>query len=151
MIIDFGSLGSLPSGYYEIEEQTKYAECTDSSPAFLRGILMLQADFNALSPAQRNEIGFMFPRWVLYGGPLLSRAVAKQWNDFMFFWAASNQRIWLPPGYDTPTPCIVRSPNLAWPTNQSFQWRWVREIEKPRRVARVITAPCTPACKYVWA
>lgn len=132
-----GRLGNVPRGFFEIAEPS---ECDDASPAFLRGYLEPRKDYDARTLEAKTRL-LIPPRWMLYGGPLMTRMEALQWNDYLFFWAIRNGYIWLSEGQ----PCIVRSNKIPWPQNTGFEWTWVREVEYPRRVRR---DPSTG--KYVW-
>jgi hypothetical protein len=134
-------LSSVPRGFFEIASAD---ECSDASPAFVRGLLMPRKDFDAI-PFEKQTQLHLPPRWTLYGGPIQTRAVARDWETYLHFWAQANGLIWV--SYPDGTPCIVRSSYLPWPANAGFQWTWVREVEYPRRVVRDQTSI---ARRYLW-
>lgn len=141
-------LGSIPRGFYEIAEAS---ECSDSSPAFVRGLLIPLKDYEqapvVAPPGQLSKTGFyLTPRWALYGGPIATRAAARnEWQPAMKLWAQGQGLVWLP--FPDGEPCIVASHRIPWPANSSFQWTWVREVYSPRRVVRDKSS-VTP--RYVW-
>lgn len=118
---------SIPRGFYETAE-----ECDLYSPAFLRGVLISNQQFQGVDKL------FSFPRWMLYAGPFSDKQTAQAWDAYLLHWAAINQRIWISDG----TPCIVKKKvssagsGLPWPPDSSFQWSWVYELEQPRRVVK---------------
>lgn len=120
---------SVPRGFYETLDS-----CDAASPAFVRGVLLDEAQYKAMPPAQVVDLQTP-PRWTLYGGPIATLQIAEQWDDYMAFWAFNNGKVWLSLG----TLCIVRSDQIKWPLDSSFQWTWTWEPEIPKRVTRVWT------------
>jgi hypothetical protein len=99
--------------------------CDDSSSAFIRGVLLPQSQYNAMSIDQRLALDnpHSYPMWRLYGGPLSTRALANDWDRWMYFWAFNNGQVWISHG----TPCIAPGWAVQWPPDQSFRWEWVWE------------------------
>jgi hypothetical protein len=126
---------SVPRGFFETLDN-----CDAAAPAFVRGVLLEAAQYNAMSPSQVIDAQTP-PRWTLYGGPLSTKQLAEQWNDYMAFWAFGSGKIWLSLG----TCCVVPDYQIKWPPDQSFRWQWVWEPENPRRVSRVWTGS-----QYKW-
>lgn len=115
---------SVPRGFYETLQ-----DCDDASPAFVRGVLVTQAQW-----AVKGIDLLDFPRWILYGGPFSTRQLAQVWDEYLFFNSAKQGLVWF--GDKSPL-CIVPSHRLQWPVNSSVQWTWVYEKEQPKRVKRV--------------
>lgn len=128
---------SVPRGFFETLDG-----CDFASPAFVRGVLLDEAQYKAMSPDQVIDAQTI-PRWTLYGGPLSTRQLAEQWDDYMSFWAFGAGKVWLSLG----TLCVVRKDQIPWPPDASFQWTWVWEPEQPRRVTRQWTGT---AYKWVY-
>ena len=128
---------SIPRGFYETAE-----ECDDTSPAFVRGILIDQAVYDKLTFDEKLKLS-QVPRLTLYGGPFQTRQIAEAWDQYLFFWASQNGKLWFSLG----TPCVVSSYRIGWPADSSMQWTLVKETEQPRRVARQWDGK---QYKYVW-
>lgn len=129
---------SVPRGFYETNDN-----CDDSSPAFVRGVLVDQATWKS-----KGINLLQFPRWILYGGPFQTRQIARTWDDYLFFYSTQNGSVWFPA--DSPL-CVVPGYRLKWPADSSVQWTWVYETKTPSAVSRVWDASLNPPYKYVWA
>jgi len=105
--------------------------CDASSSAFVRGILIDTVLYNSMSPEQRLALQDpnVRPRWRLYGGPLSTRDLAQQWDQFLFFWAFNNNKTWISHG----EVCIAPPWAVSWPPDSSMQWNW--EWDNGDRVA----------------
>jgi hypothetical protein len=114
---------SVPRGFYELADATTF---TPPVPAFVRGLLM---DKHVYDKSPMFGIKTT-PRTILYGGPLQSIELAREWDQFLFFWASANNKVWLSDGVAP----IVPVSWAQWPANSSFQWTWVRELSPPRLV-----------------
>lgn len=136
---EISSVGSVPRGFFE---EATPGRCDDASPAFMRGLLLPRKDYDAFSLEKKTKL-HLPPRWTLYGGPIQSVSVARDWVTYMQFWAQSQGLIWVP--YPNDTPCVVQAHRIPWPAQSAFGWTWVREVEHPRRV---ILDKSTG--KYVW-
>lgn len=120
-----GTLGDVPRGFLE---KAGYCEQTDT--AFVRGILLKAADYDALDVEQRLALGNL-PRWTLYGGPLSTKQLAETWDTHLFFWAGNTGYHW---HSDGPVCIAPQTAGLKWPPNQSFQWTWVYETTRKKVV-----------------
>lgn len=129
---------SIPNGFYEVSSNWagSAAFCDPSAPAFIRGRLVTQAEWNSANKAKIDGLFKKYPRWILYGGPISMRSIAEQWNYAMFFWAQQDNRVWIPDPIK-PTPCIVPPQEIQWPVDKPinwgdiFRWKWVYETEPP--------------------
>lgn len=130
------NLGNPPRGFQYADGG--FPPCDDFAPAFVRGILMPNADYNALSFDQRFALqsADVYPRWRLYGGPFNLRQDADAWDQYLFFAAFQQNQTWVSHG----TVCIVPPSALAWPADSSTQWGWVYETKRPDIAQRVWNA-----------
>ncbi len=97
--------------------------CDGSTSAFVRGILIDTVVYNSMSQEQRLALQDpnVRPRWRLYGGPLSTRDLADQWDQFLYFWAFNNNKTWVS---HNPV-CIAPAWAVTWPPDQSMKWEWV--------------------------
>jgi hypothetical protein len=126
------ALGNPPRGF-------QYADggfpCDDFDPAFVRGILIPTASYDALSFDQKFALQNVdvYPRWRLYGGPFKLKQDADAWDNYLFFWAFNNAQTWI-----SHQPfCIVPPSDLAWPADSTLHWDWIYEHKKPDAAQRV--------------
>lgn len=120
------TLGNLPRGFYQADGGF---DCDDTSPAFVRGILLPTSTYDAMSIDQRLLLNNpdVYPRYRLYGGPFQQRAEADSWDRYLNFYAFSNGQTWVSHG----TVCIVPGYALAWPADSGMRWDWVWEAQRP--------------------
>lgn len=125
-------LGNLPRGFYETDGGF---DCGDADAAYVRGILLPTATYDAMPLDQRLLLQSydVYPRWRLYGGPFKLKQDADAWDRYLTFWAFDQGQTWISHG----TVCIVPPYVLAWPADSSVQWQWVNESQKPPRAQRV--------------
>lgn len=129
---------SLPNGFYEVSSNWagSAAFCNPSSPAFIRGRLVTQAEWSVATNAKVAALFNNYPRWILYGGPLPTREQAEQWLYAMYFWAQTKQLVWIPDPVK-PVACVVPPQEILWPVEKPinwakiFRWAWVKEGEPP--------------------
>jgi hypothetical protein len=123
---------SVPRGFFEADGGFA---CDSTSYAFVRGVLLPQAEHDKLSFEQRFALQDpnVFPRWRLYGGPFSLRQTAEEWDHYLKFWAFQNGAVWVSHG----TFCLAPPTQVPWPADKSLQWTWVNETSKPARVRRV--------------
>jgi len=117
-------LVGLPRGFYQTDGGFT---CDDSSPAYVRGILLPTAQYNAMPLDQRLALqnADVYPRWRLFGGPFTQKSVADAWDQYLYFAAFDSGQTWISHG----VVCIVPPYALAWPADSSVQWSWVNETQ----------------------
>lgn len=126
-------LGELPRGFIR-SGSGPGLQCEDTSPAYVRGILLPTTSYNALSFDQRFQLRQqdVYPRWRLYGGPFSLRYVAEQWDEYLHFWGFNSGQTWV----SHQVVCIVPDYILQWPADKSVRWDWVYEKSYPTVASR---------------
>lgn len=110
----------LPRGFVAAGQNLP---CDGSASAFVRGILLNTAQYNAMSPQERLDLQDpnVRPRWRLYGGPFQTRDLADDWDRYLFFYAFNNNQTWI-----SHNPICIAPPwAVKWPGDSGFRWEWL--------------------------